>query len=35
MCMIKELHNKVEITLWERDMPLYHINGKKSLQPEP
>jgi hypothetical protein len=26
MHMIKELHNKVRVTLWERDMSLYHIN---------
>jgi hypothetical protein len=25
MHMIKELHNKVRVTLWERDMPLYYI----------
>ena len=28
MYMIKELYNKVELALWERDMLLYHINGK-------
>ena len=28
MYMIKELYNKVEIALWERDILLYHINGK-------
>ena len=34
MCMIKELHNKVRMTLWEKDMPLYHINRKWKIQPD-
>ena len=28
MYMIKELYNKVELDLWERDILLYHIDGK-------
>ena len=28
MYMIKELYNKVELTLWERDTLLYYIDGK-------
>jgi hypothetical protein len=26
--MIKELYNKVQLTLWERDTLLYYIDGK-------
>jgi hypothetical protein len=35
MYMIKELYNKVDLTLWERDILLYYIDGKQRLQPEP
>jgi hypothetical protein len=35
MYMIKELYNKVDLALWERDILLYHIDGKQRLQPEP
>jgi hypothetical protein len=32
MYMIKELHNKVRMTLWEKEMLLYHINRKWKIQ---
>jgi hypothetical protein len=35
MYMIKELYNKVTLALWERDILLYYIDGKKRLQPKP